>query len=78
MEGRLIFMSKMDQVEQLWDRYEKYKETAEQHEFIKLIFLDTNLIPYYNDLHTNYTEEHADKFIRVMSQVLGSLGIDNK
>jgi hypothetical protein len=29
-------MSKKQMVEYLWDKFAKYKETAEQHEFIKL------------------------------------------
>ena len=65
----------MEKVEYLWEKYNKYKETAEQHEFARLFILDMKLIPAYNDLHTNYNQEHIETFIRVMNKVLKSLGI---
>lgn len=68
-------MSKMEQVEYLWDKYNDYKETAEQHEFVKLLFFDVNLNPGYKDLHENYCDEHADIFIRCLTNVLNNLGV---
>ena len=67
---------KMQTVEKLWSDFEKYKENAEQHEFIRLAMYDLKLIPAYNDLHENYNDEHADIFIRGMKKVLASFGID--
>lgn len=65
----------MEEIKRMWDAYEKYKETAEQHEFIRLFMMDARLVPAYNDLQKNYTEEHAEIFKRVMQKVLDSLGI---
>lgn len=65
----------MDEVNRLWDAYSRYKETAEQFEFVRLLILDSQLIPRYNDLKENYTEEHAEIFKRVMRNVLTSLGV---
>lgn len=65
----------MEEIKRMWDAYEKYKETAEQHEFVRLFMMDARLVPAYNDLQKNYTEEHAEIFKRVMKKVLGSLGI---
>lgn len=65
----------MEEVNRYWDAFTKYKETAEQHEFLRLFMLDAKLVPAYNDLQKNYTEEHAEIFIRVMKKVLDSLGI---
>ena len=67
--------SKMDIVEDLWKKYSDYKDIAEQHEFFKLFILDNKLIPFYNDLHENYDDNHADMFIRGLTKVLVSLGI---
>ena len=67
---------KMQTVEKLWNAFEKYKENAEQHEFIRLAMYDSKLLPAYNDLHENYNDEHADIFIRGMKKVLLSFGID--
>ena len=64
----------MDEINRLWGIYDKYKETAEQYEFIHLLMLDSLLIPRYKDLKENYTEEHAEIFKRVMRNVLASLG----
>ena len=63
----------MEEVNRYWNAFAKYKETAGQHEFLQLFMLDTKLIPMYNDLKQNYTEEHAAIFIRVMKKVLKSL-----
>ena len=68
-------MDNKERVEYLWKKFDKYKETAEQHEFVQLFILDAKLVPAYNDLQENYTEEHAEIFIRVMTKVLGSLGV---
>ena len=70
-------MDNKQKVEYLWERFDEYKETAEQHEFVKLFALDMKVTPYYNDLKENYTEEHAEIFIRVMIKVLNSLGIND-
>ena len=64
----------MDEINRLWGAYDKYKETAEQHEFVHLLILDSLLIPKYKDLKDNYTEEHAEIFKRAMRMVLASLG----
>ena len=65
----------MEEVNKLWAAYEKYKETAEQHEFFRLLMIDSKVIPLYNDLKANYTEEHKDIFVRGMKKILESLGI---
>ena len=67
---------KLDYVKELWSKLEEYKENAEQHEFVKLMMLDSQLVPAYNDLINNYNEEHADIFIRVMeNKIFPMLGI---
>lgn len=65
----------MDDVNKLWSAYERYKHTAEQHEFAKIIALDLWLVPAYNDLQKNYTKEHKDIFVRNMIKVLNHFGI---
>lgn len=69
-------MSKKEMAEYLWYKFAKYKETAEQHEFIKLFALDNKLFPLYHDLQVNYSDEHAEIFIRVMDKVLTGFGVD--
>lgn len=68
-------MTDMDIIEILWKKYNDYKETAGQHEFLRLFMLDSKLIPLYNDLQENYDKEHANLFIKIMNEVLGSLGL---
>lgn len=65
----------MDEIERMWNAFNKYKETAEQHEFMRLFVLDAKLTPAYNDLKKNFTDEHAAIFKRVMQQVFDALGI---
>lgn len=66
----------MDEINRLWQLYNDYKETAEQHEFVRLFLLDTRLIPAYNDLTAHYSEEHAEIFERVLRNVLISRGVN--
>ena len=63
-------------VEHLWKKFDEYKQRAEQHEFIRLFMLDSKLVPAYKDLQSNYNDEHAEMFIRCLSNVLKSLGVD--
>ena len=69
-------MENMEIVEYLWKKFDEYKKTAEQHEFIRLFMLDSKLVPAYKDLQTNYNDEHAEIFIRGLSNVLKALGVD--
>ena len=70
-------MENMEKVEYLWKKFDEYKDRAEQHEFVRLFMLDVKLVPAYKDLKANYDEEHAEIFIRVMKQVLKSLGVED-
>ena len=65
----------MDEVNRLWNAYNQYKEEAQPYEFAYLVVLDMQLIPKYNDLKENYTEEHAEIFKRAMRKVLNHLGV---
>ena len=65
-----------EEINRMWEAYKRYKETAEQHEFVRLFMLDSRLVPAYNDLQNNYTEEHAEIFKKVMERVLSSLGVN--
>lgn len=58
------------QVEEVWKKYNDFKETAEQHDFAKLVMFDSKLIPAYNDLQKNWNEDHAQKFINGMKNVV--------
>ena len=58
------------QVEEVWKKYNDFKETAEQHDFVKLIMFDSKLIPAYNDLQKNWNEDNAQKFINGMKNVV--------
>lgn len=58
------------QVEEVWKKYNDFKETAEQHDFVKLVMFDSKLIPAYNDLQKNWNKDHAQKFINGMKNVV--------
>lgn len=65
-----------DMIETAWSRYEEYKERAEQHEFPELLFLDSKLVPMYNDLTANWNEAHAEIFYKWMLVIGKRFGID--
>ena len=63
-------------IEELWGKWGKYKETAEQYEFPLLATYDLLLVPAYEDLMKNWNDEHADIFIRgLTNQVFPRFGI---
>lgn len=66
----------MDEVNRYWEALNRYKETAEQHEFVQLFMIDKILVPAYNDLCAHYDEDHAAIFIRGMKKVFDKLGIE--
>lgn len=69
-------MEDMERIECLWKKFDEYKNRAEQHEFVSLFILDSKLVPLYKDLQVNYDKKHAKLFIKMMSKVLESLGVD--
>lgn len=69
--------NKREKVDKLWEKYESYKDTAEQHEFPLLVMFDSLLVPAYKDLNENWNEQHADSFIRgMLTHVFPTLGIE--
>ena len=58
------------EVEIVWKKYEDYKENAEQSVFAQLYLYDTFLEPRYKDLQKNWSDEHAEAFIRGMKNVV--------
>ena len=67
-------MITVEKVEEAWANYERYKETAEQHEFPKLLMLDLKLKPFYDDLHKHWNEDHAKMFMDSMRRIGMHLG----
>jgi hypothetical protein len=59
-----------------WNKFSKYKETAEQHEFTIILQLDLYLTPRYNKLLNNFEEERAKKFIKSMELIFDNFGIE--
>ncbi len=69
-------MSNKEYVKYLWEVLNKYKETAEQHEFPKLMTVDIMFGPAYNDLQKNWDEKHAELFIKGMKMVFEKFNIE--
>lgn len=62
--------SLMRDAEKCWAAFERYKETAEQHEFAKLFVADLKIVPAYKDLKSYPDEGHAELFVRAMRKFL--------
>lgn len=70
-------MTNKEEVELLWSKLNAYKETAEQHMFPVIAGFDLFLIPAYNDLQKNWSDKHAEIFIRSLKAVVfPKLGIE--
>lgn len=62
---------------QNWEKYTKYKDTAEQHMFPVLLCFDMKLEPLYADLQVNPSTHHAAVFNAYMRmKVFPVLGIE--
>lgn len=59
-----------EEVESLWKKFNDYKETAEQHMFPLIASFDIFLTPAYKDLQKNWSDKHAEIFIRSMKAVV--------
>lgn len=68
-------MDKKEQVKDLYNRFKKYTETAEQHEFATLLIMDLKISAAYKDLMKNWDEKHADAFIRGVGNIVNRLGV---
>lgn len=58
------------QVEDVYQKWQNYKETAEQHEFVTIFMRDGIIESGYKDLHENWDDEHARIFIRSVSKLV--------
>lgn len=54
----------------LMEKYNSYKKTAEQHQFLRLFMYDAKLIPAHKDLNTNWNPEHGAIFVRAMKNIV--------
>lgn len=67
----------LEDCNRLWEKFEKYKETAEQYEFLNLLVMDSKLKPAHEDLNKRWDPEHGKVFARTMKYVVfPRLGIE--
>ena len=70
LQQQIIIKNMKDKVEEVWKKYNDFKENAEQHMFVQILMYDKMLIPAYNDLKKNWSDDHAEKFINGMTKVV--------
>jgi hypothetical protein len=63
-------------IEELWSKYQDFKSTAEQYMFPFIFKYDMLLEPKYNDLQENWSDEHAEIFVKALYIVFNNLGIE--
>lgn len=67
----------LEDCNRLWEKFERYKETAEQYEFLNLLVMDSKLKPAHEDLNKRWDPEHGKVFARTMKYVVfPRLGIE--
>lgn len=63
-------------VDGAWQKFMRYTETAEQHEFPLLAIIQLKIEPLYKDLLENWDDHHAEVFMKGMKlMVFDRLGI---
>lgn len=69
-------MLTLEHIDKAWASYEKFKETAEQHDFASIAFWDFKTVPLYEDLHKNWDEHHAEIFMKGMKFLSSRFGFE--
>lgn len=59
-----------EHIQELWAKFDKIKDEAEQYMFPELMFWDLKLTPLYKDLMENWDDDHARIFSDAMTKVL--------
>ena len=67
-------MITIDMVKEVWSNYEKFTETAEQHDFPLLLTVQIKFQPLYKDLLENWDEDHALIFMKWMQEIAKHFG----
>lgn len=65
-----------EQIAIMWEKYNNFKQIAEQHQFPTIFMYDMILEPRYKDLQENWSDEHAEIFIRGLNIVFNKLNIE--
>ena len=66
----------MEEVVAAWEKFVRYTETAEQHEFVMLAVYQSKMEPLYKDLLNNWDDRHAELFMKGMGFIFRNLGIE--
>lgn len=67
-------MITIEMIDEVWANFDKFKETAEQHDFPMILMIDMKSKPLYEDLHANWDEHHAFIFMKWMQDVANLFG----
>lgn len=59
-----------NKVKEFYTKWQKYKEHAEQHEFIRIFMQDQLIEKGYKELQANWDEDHAKTFINGVNKFL--------
>ena len=65
-----------EQIAIMWEKYNNFKQIAEQHQFPTIFMYDIILEQTYKDLQENWSDEHAEIFIKGLNIVFNKLGIE--
>ena len=65
-------------IERVWQRYNKLRDEAEQHDFPFLMMWDAKLSWGYEDLHKNWDDHHAEIFMNGMNMVFTHFGLEEE
>jgi hypothetical protein len=60
----------MDDVKQVFEKFQEYKKRAEQSQFPLILFYDMQITPAYLDLCENFNEEHARIFTHALKNIV--------
>lgn len=65
----------IEDIDRAWEHFTGPENRGEQHDFPMMLMLHAKLKPYYDDLHSNWNDEHAERFMNVMNDIFKRFGI---
>ena len=64
----------IEDIDKAWTRFLTRADRAEQYQFVQIAWCHTKLKPFFDDLHRNWDNHHANVFLRGIQAAYRTLG----
>ena len=64
----------IEDIDKAWTEFHERADRAEQYQFVHIALLHAKLKPFFDDLHENWNNHHANVFMRGIDAAYHALG----